>query len=54
MQMQGRLEHVHAGGQLRLEVVVAGTGFLLNNEMGDFNSQPGETNAAATSEPRPM
>jgi gamma-glutamyltranspeptidase/glutathione hydrolase len=26
-------------------VVVTGTGFLLNNEMGDFNKKPGETNA---------
>jgi len=26
-------------------VVVAGAGFLLNNEMGDFNKKPGETNA---------
>jgi gamma-glutamyltranspeptidase/glutathione hydrolase len=25
-------------------VVVTGTGFLLNNEMGDFNKKPGETN----------
>jgi gamma-glutamyltranspeptidase/glutathione hydrolase len=25
-------------------VVVKGTGFLLNNEMGDFNRKPGETN----------
>jgi gamma-glutamyltranspeptidase/glutathione hydrolase len=25
-------------------VVVAGTGFLLNNEMGDFNKKPGTTN----------
>jgi gamma-glutamyltranspeptidase / glutathione hydrolase len=25
-------------------VVIAGTGFLLNNEMGDFNKKPGETN----------
>ena len=25
-------------------VVVPGTGFLLNNEMGDFNKKPGETN----------
>jgi gamma-glutamyltranspeptidase/glutathione hydrolase len=25
-------------------VVVAGAGFLLNNEMGDFNRKPGETN----------
>ena len=25
-------------------VVVKGTGFLLNNEMGDFNKKPGETN----------
>jgi gamma-glutamyltranspeptidase/glutathione hydrolase len=25
-------------------VVVAGTGILLNNEMGDFNKKPGETN----------
>jgi gamma-glutamyltranspeptidase/glutathione hydrolase len=27
-------------------VVVKGTGFLLNNEMGDFNQKPGETNVA--------
>jgi gamma-glutamyltranspeptidase/glutathione hydrolase len=27
-------------------VVVAGAGFLLNNEMGDFNWQPGRTDAA--------
>jgi len=27
-------------------VVVPGTGFLLNNEMGDFNKKPGETNAS--------
>ena len=27
-------------------VVIAGTGFLLNNEMGDFNKKPGTTNAA--------
>jgi gamma-glutamyltranspeptidase/glutathione hydrolase len=26
-------------------VVVSGAGFLLNNEMGDFNKKPGETNA---------
>jgi gamma-glutamyltranspeptidase/glutathione hydrolase len=26
-------------------VVVPGTGFLLNNEMGDFNKRPGDTNA---------
>ena len=26
-------------------VVVRGTGFLLNNEMGDFNKKPGDTNA---------
>jgi gamma-glutamyltranspeptidase/glutathione hydrolase len=26
------------------KVVVAGAGFLLNNEMGDFNKKPGETN----------
>ena len=25
-------------------VVVRGTGFILNNEMGDFNKKPGETN----------
>jgi gamma-glutamyltranspeptidase/glutathione hydrolase len=25
-------------------VVIAGTGMLLNNEMGDFNKKPGETN----------
>jgi gamma-glutamyltranspeptidase/glutathione hydrolase len=28
--------------------VVKGAGFLLNNEMGDFNKKPGETNAAGT------
>ena len=27
------------------KVVVKGAGFLLNNEMGDFNKKPGETNA---------
>jgi gamma-glutamyltranspeptidase/glutathione hydrolase len=27
-------------------VVVKGAGFLLNNEMGDFNKKPGETNAS--------
>ena len=27
-------------------VVVKGAGFLLNNEMGDFNRKPGDTNAA--------
>lgn len=27
-------------------VVVAGTGMLLNNEMGDFNKKPGETNTS--------
>ncbi len=27
------------------KVVVPGAGFLLNNEMGDFNKKPGETNA---------
>lgn len=26
-------------------VVVSGAGFILNNEMGDFNKRPGETNA---------
>jgi gamma-glutamyltranspeptidase/glutathione hydrolase len=26
-------------------VVVKGAGFILNNEMGDFNKKPGETNA---------
>ena len=26
-------------------VVVKGAGFLLNNEMGDFNKKPGDTNA---------
>jgi gamma-glutamyltranspeptidase/glutathione hydrolase len=26
------------------KVVVEGTGFLINNEMGDFNKKPGETN----------
>jgi gamma-glutamyltranspeptidase/glutathione hydrolase len=28
------------------QVVVAGAGFLLNNEMGDFNKKPGVTNAS--------
>ena len=27
-------------------VVVKGTGFILNNEMGDFNKKPGETNVS--------
>jgi gamma-glutamyltranspeptidase / glutathione hydrolase len=27
-------------------VVVSGAGYLLNNEMGDFNKKPGDTNAA--------
>jgi gamma-glutamyltranspeptidase / glutathione hydrolase len=27
-------------------VVVSGAGFILNNEMGDFNKKPGETNAS--------
>ena len=29
-------------------VVVRGAGFLLNNEMGDFNKKPGETNTQGT------
>jgi gamma-glutamyltranspeptidase / glutathione hydrolase len=32
-------------GSYGSHVVVKGTGFLLNNEMGDFNRKPGETNA---------
>jgi gamma-glutamyltranspeptidase / glutathione hydrolase len=31
-------------GSYGSHVVVKGTGFLLNNEMGDFNRKPGETN----------
>ena len=31
-------------GSYGSHVVVNGTGFLLNNEMGDFNGKPGETN----------
>ena len=31
-------------GSYGSHVVVRGTGFLLNNEMGDFNRKPGETN----------
>jgi len=31
-------------GSFGSHVVVKGTGFLLNNEMGDFNKKPGETN----------
>ena len=30
-------------------VVVSGAGFILNNEMGDFNKKPGETNTRGTS-----
>ena len=30
------------------KIVVDGAGFLLNNEMGDFNAQPGVTNARGT------
>jgi gamma-glutamyltranspeptidase/glutathione hydrolase len=32
-------------GSYGSHVVVKGAGFLLNNEMGDFNKKPGETNA---------
>jgi gamma-glutamyltranspeptidase/glutathione hydrolase len=46
-------------GSYGSHVVVKGAGFLLNNEMGDFNRKPGETNltgdigtAANTIEPR--
>ena len=31
-------------GSYGSHVVIKGTGFLLNNEMGDFNKKPGETN----------
>jgi len=31
-------------GSYGSHVVIAGTGILLNNEMGDFNKKPGETN----------
>ena len=31
-------------GSYGSHVVVKGAGFLLNNEMGDFNKKPGETN----------
>jgi gamma-glutamyltranspeptidase/glutathione hydrolase len=34
-------------------VVVKGTGFLLNNEMGDFNKKPGETNITGDIGTRP-
>ncbi len=34
-------------------VVVRGAGFLLNNEMGDFNKKPGETNASGDIGTRP-
>ena len=34
-------------------VVVRGAGFLLNNEMGDFNKKPGETNTTGTIGTRP-
>lgn len=33
-------------GSYGSHVVVKGAGFLLNNEMGDFNRKPGETNTA--------
>ena len=33
-------------GSYGSHVVVKGAGFLLNNEMGDFNQKPGETNAS--------
>ena len=39
----GGQQHLHAGEQLRLAVVVRGAGFLLNNEMTDFNPRPGVT-----------
>ena len=37
------LEHSYGSG-----IVVAGGGFLLNNEMGDFNAQPGVTDRDGT------
>lgn len=35
-------------GSYGSRVVATGLGFLLNNEMGDFNAKPGETNLAGT------
>ena len=35
-------------GSYGSRVVVAGAGFLLNNEMGDFNAKPGETSVTGT------
>ena len=43
---QRRVEHLHARGWVRLaRRGRAAPGFILNNEMGDFNKKPGETNA---------
>jgi gamma-glutamyltranspeptidase/glutathione hydrolase len=40
-------------GSFGSHVVVQGTGFLLNNEMGDFNKKPGETNLSGDIGTRP-
>ena len=36
-----------------VKIVVPGAGFLLNNEMGDFNAGPGLTTAEDASSPSP-
>jgi gamma-glutamyltranspeptidase/glutathione hydrolase len=40
-------------GSYGSHVVVKGTGFLLNNEMGDFNRKPGDTNVTGDIGTRP-
>ena len=40
-------------GSYGSHVVVKGAGFLLNNEMGDFNKKPGETNITGDIGTRP-
>ena len=42
---QRRVNTYTLEGGFGSHVVVSGAGFILNNEMGDFNKKPGETNA---------
>ena len=40
---QRRIDDLHARAGYGVKIVVPGAGFLLNNEMGDFNAAPGLT-----------
>ena len=48
-QTQRRVDDLHARGGYGSKIVVPGAGFLLNNEMGDFNAGPGLTNEQGSS-----